>query len=214
MKIKLTAVLMMFLVLTSCNKLNKKYSNANAPNDLVDIGKSISEDDYDILTDYILADIFSGGNLEGISYKDILTQAKLKIEEDEKLAKEELVNRLKRIKTLSEAVTVSVYKKGFYEGDFDSQITLSFRIENKSYKPIKAFKGDVEFKNAFGEIIKTVSITYDKELSGKLTVGWEAGVDYNSFDSDDALFKSKTLNQLTINWIPEEVLFKDGTGLK
>jgi len=81
------------------------------------------------------------------------------------------------------------------------------RINEKSIELIKEF--DVQRKE-----VKQLSISYDQIVKTGTTAKWSATSDYNQFIDSDKALKSKNIEDLKIQWIPEKIIFVDNSTLE
>jgi hypothetical protein len=98
---KLINSLVLISIFTSCSSpIEKKYTKEKFPKDLTALKKSITEDDLNILTEYISSRSYSNENI-GISYKYLLYIAKKKneekIERQEKDKKKIIIQNINQI---------------------------------------------------------------------------------------------------------------------
>ena len=57
-------------------------------------------------------------------------------------------------------------------------------------------------------------MTYDDGIPAKSTKNWNAQTEFNQFMDEDVALKNKDVEDLKISWIPEKILFSDGTTLE
>lgn len=189
--------------------------------DIMEIKKSISEDELNMLVAYITLKSLGDDKMLGLSYRDLLDDAKKLREEFKQQEEEEKSLALKaksdeadRIKRLGSTLTVSLFAKDFSEYDYQEYITYKFAFENKSDKDIKAFTGTIVFNDLFDKEISNLSLTYDDGVLAKSTKSWDAQTDYNQFLEKDVTLRSKEIEDLKIKWIPEKIIFSDNSTLE
>lgn len=210
------------ILLVSCSSsLNKPYKEENLEEDMLSIKKSLSEDDFELLTGYVALKSLGDDKMLGKTYKDLLSEAKKlreelqkQEEEEKKLAEKAKVEEAERIKRLGGSLTVSLFDKGFSKYDFEDYITYKFAFENKTDKDIKAFTGKILFNDLFDKEINSLNLTYDDGIPAKSTKNWNAQTEFNQFMDEDVALKNKDVEDLKISWIPEKILFSDGTTLE
>jgi hypothetical protein len=210
--------------LASCNKpLDKAYNKATMSEDLLAISKSGETDSTEVfmLAMNVAASELTGEKHEGKTYRQILNEArekraKLDAEEkkQEELAKVAKLEEEKRIARLNESLRVTVFEKGFIKLDYEDYLTYKFAFQNSTDKEIRAFKGTVIFNDLFDVKISELSLTYDKGVPAGKIINYDASSDYNQFQDSDNLLKSKDLKDMKIVWVPEKILFKDGSTLE
>lgn len=120
---------------------------------------------------------------------------------------------------INDILTVVYLGKRFEKADYESgiymdSITVRFEFENKSDRAISGFKGTAEFADMFGDKIKSVKLSYDKPIAPKQKVSWHGSLDYNQFISADSKFRDTDNDKLTFNFVPETVIFADGSKLE
>ncbi|AUS04957.1 hypothetical protein [Pseudotamlana carrageenivorans] len=211
-------------ILASCSSpLENKYSDATFENDLKAIKEANALDSTEtmLLAGYFMRAKLLKEPLDGKSYSQILEEAKAfkKKQEEEERIQQELAEKAKkeekeRIARLKNALTVTIYDKGFTEYNYQDYITYKFAFENKTDKDITAFTGQMVFLDLFDKEIKSLNLTYDDGVKAKSTTNYSAQTDYNQFMNDDQLLKSKSLKQIKLQWKPEKILFADGTTLQ
>jgi hypothetical protein len=223
MKKSLIAILMAIILFACSNPMSRKYSNDTMADDLKAISeaKKLDSTDFFLLSGYLLKSAFTGESLNDYTYSDILKKAKdyrKQIEEEEKeereLAEKARKEEEAKIKTLKEALTVTVFDKGYVKVNYEDFLTYKFAFENKTEKEIRAFKGTITFNDLFDTEIKSISITYDKPIKAKEGRNYEASTDYNQYRDSDKLLKNKELKDIKVLWRPEKILFSDGTTIE
>ncbi len=110
-------------------------------------------------------------------------------------------------------VKVSLTDKGYYEGDYKNQITLKLRFSNKSGKDIQGVKGVAVLKDIFGDKIKNIRISYTEGLKAQETKIWSGVMRFNQFMSSDIKLKNTDLKKIKFEWVPEMIIFEDGSEL-
>lgn len=206
----------------SCSSpLDKPYKKDNLEEDVIELKKSLSEDEFEMLKGYIVLKSLNDDKMLGKTYGDLLDEAKklreelqLKEEEEKKLAEKAKAEEAERIKRLGGALTVSLFEKGFTEHNYQEYITYKVAFENKTDKDIKAFTGKIIFNNLFDKEILTTNLTYDDGVPANSTKNWNGQTDFNQFSDRDRRLKNKDLDDLKVNWIPEKIIFKDGSTLE
>jgi len=216
--------LLAIAILASCSSpMNNKYSDATLESDLKAIrdANSLDSTEINLLAMYFVRAKLLNENIDGKTYNEILAEAKIakqKQEEEERIQKELAEKARKeeeaRIARLKNALTVTIYDKGYDEYNYQEYITYKFAFENKTEKDITAFTGQIMFTDLFDKEIKSLNLTYDDGVKAKSTKNYSATTDYNQFMNDDQLLKSKNLKQIKLVWKPEKILFTDGSTLE
>ena len=119
-----------------------------------------------------------------------------------------------RIDRLGKALTVSLFEKGFTKYDYQDYITYKFAFENKVDKEVKAFTGEIIFNDLFDKKISSLNLTYDDGVLANSTKKWDAQTDYNQFMDKDVKLRNKDIEDLKIVWIPEKIIYTDGSTLE
>lgn len=224
----LSAVAAMALLVSSCaNPMSKAYSEATVSEDIKAIKEAgkLDTTQQQLLMMYMLRAKLTNESLVGTTYQEMLTKAEaLKAKNDKEeaeqkaLAAKSAAEEEARTKLLRDVAAVTVFNKGFHEkdvenGDFEDYITFSVAIQNKSTKDIRAITGQLVFNDLFDKTIKRINITNDTGVKAGQTLKYGSGMDYNQFMDEDQLLRSKSLDNMKIVWMPEKVLFADGTTM-
>ena len=218
----LSLLLLLSVIIISCSSpLDKAYKQDTLEEDIVALKESISEGELTTLAGYIALKTFSGDDMLGKTYNDLLNEAtkmqedlKLQQEEEKKLAEKARIEEAEKIKRLGDALTVSFFDKGFSEYNYQEYITYKFVFENKTEKTMKAFTGEIKITDLFDKEIKSFSLTYDDGVPPNSTKNWDAQTDFNQFIDEDVRLKNKDIEDLKIIWIPEKIIFSDNTTLE
>lgn len=220
-RLVIISTVLLSLAFAACSDLDKSYNKETVKEDLEAIKEELDSADRKILGSALIRMALSEGGIEDKTYAEILDQGRewekerLEREEEAKrLADEAAAEEAERVKALTNAVMVTVFDKGFTKHNYDDYITYKFAIQNKSDKNIRAIKGSVVFNNIFDEKIKQLDFVYDKPIKAKSKAVWDATSDYNQFMDSDKALKAKALKDLKIVWVPEKIIFEDGTTLE
>jgi hypothetical protein len=209
--------LIFITVLASCSgPLDKKYNEETLAEDGKEIKESgkLSEDDTKLMAGWIVKAKLKGENLEGKTYADILNEAKDYKKEQSILAEKVKKEEEEKRQRLGAALTVAMYDKGYEKQDYDDYLTYSLAFENKTDKDIRAFKGSITMNDLFDVEIKTISLTIDNPIKAGQTYKGTYTSDYNQFRGEDSRLKNKKMADLKVIWIPEKIIFTDGTTLE
>ncbi len=144
--------------------------------------------------------------------------AKVKEDEQKKLAAEAKAKADALTAQLRNAITLTVFDKGFRPSDpmggtFDAYITLKCVYENKSDKDIRAFRGRVQFTDLFGKEIFTTNMTISDPIKAGGRATWDGLIKYNQFITDQQNLRNAEMANMKIIWLPDSVLFEDGSSL-
>ena len=210
------------ILFNSCSSpLDKPYKKDTIEEDFLNLKNAINEEDVTLLAGYIALKSIGEESFLGKSYMDILKEAKsyqeelrLKSEEEKRLAEKAKTEEAERVKMLGESLTVSVFAKDFFEYNYRDYISYKFVFENKADKDIKAFTGKMVFSDIFDKEIKSLNLTYDEGVSAGSTKKWNAQTEFNQYIDGDVTLKNKELENLKMTWVPEKIIFEDGSVLE
>ncbi len=115
---------------------------------------------------------------------------------------------------LLDAITLTVFEKGFQNADYQDYVTIRAVYENKSGKDIRAFKGTIQFNDLFGAEIMPVNIAEDTPLAAgqNRREGWT--LKYNQFIDKHVKLRNTALENMKPEWKPTIILFADGTSME
>lgn len=216
-KILISITLLAFIVLTSCsNPLNKKYSDKTFEQDAKEIGESkkLNEEDAKMLAGYIMLAKLGNNELEGKTYAEILQAAKDYKTEQELLAAKAVKEEEEKRAKFGVAMTVAMYDKGYLEQEYQEYLQYAIIFENKTGKDIRAVKGTLLITDLFDTEIKSINIVQDDGIPANQSVKNVYTTEYNQFLDEDVRLKSKEMKDIKANWIPEKIIFADGTSLE
>lgn len=213
-------VLAVFAV--SCSSpLEKKYNSETEDKDIESLKTELDTADLRLILGTMFRMRIEDKDFEGMTYRELLEDGKRYKAEQERIEAEQQAmaekaarEEAERVKRLQDAVMVSCYEKGFYEGTYEDYITYKFVIKNKSDKDIRALKGMVVFNDIFDEKISALGLTYDQPIEAGKEITWNATTDYNQFKSEDRSLRNKDLKDMKVVWVPEKLIFRDGTTLE
>ncbi len=215
-------ILVITILIVSCSSpLDKPFKKDNLEEDVIELKESLSEEELNMLAGYIAIKSLGDDKMLGKTYGNLLDEAKnlkeelrLKKEEEKMLAEKARAEEAEKIKRLGGALTVSLFEKGFSKYNYQDYITYKFAFENKKDKDIKAFTGQIIFNDLFDKKISSLNLTYDDGVPANSTKNWNAQTDYNQFMDKDVALKNKDVEDLKIEWIPEKIIYKDGSTLE
>src|SRR5690606_9440195 len=114
-----------------------------------------------------------------------------------------------RIRRLNQALTVSIFDKGFSEYNYQEYLTYKFSFDNKTDKDIKAFTGLITLNELFDKEISSFTLTYDKGIPAKSSKNYDAHTNYNTFIEKDVSLKGKEIDNLRFIWTSEKINYED-----
>ena len=216
-KVIIYAMFLFTMMACGSEPLDHVYDEKKSFNTVAEIAQSDSAVGNALLATLIRYQM-SGTALQGKTYRQIYDEGFLWIEEQKRIEQEEETARQRaikheqdRVQRLRDIVIVTCIDKGFTKANYSEYITYTFAIENLTDRPIKAVKGGIKFTDLFDELITKVNFTYDENIPAKTIKKYEATTNYNSFDSDDNTLRGKSLENLKVSWMPEKIIFEDGT---
>lgn len=150
--------------------------------------------------------------------RKLQAEAKAKEEEQKKLAAEAKAKADALTAQLRNAISLTVFDKGFQPsnpmgGSFQDYITLKCVYENKSDKDIRAFRGRVQFTDLFGKEIFMTNLTISDPIKAGEKATWSGSIKYNQFLANQQELRNAEMANMKIVWLPDSVLFADGTSL-
>lgn len=220
--IKLLVHFLILAILVSCSSpLDKKFNEETSEKDLKEISAKLDSAELMLLAGSMIRLKLTGENLEEMTFREILENGKewkeqMKIQEEEQRALAEKASKEEenRMNRLTESVVVSCFHKSFTKVDYQDYISYKFAIRNKTDKRVRAVKGVLRFTNLFGDEIKSINFVYDQPIPANSDATWNAQTDYNQFIDSDVTLKNKDLKDLKVVWLPEKIIFEDGSTLE
>ena len=212
------------MALASCNNpLNKVYNEEKFSTDLKEIVESKKVDTADVgyIAVYLMRAKMLGEKLEGKTYADLLDKAKEirktteKEMADQNALAEKAANEEREKRALfAQTLTVALYDKGYYTADYEDYLQYEVAYENKGTKGIRALKGSLLISDLFDTKIKEISLVEDNAIPAGKISRRSYTTEYNQFLDEDVRLASKKLGDLKVVWIPEKIIFEDGTTLE
>lgn len=121
---------------------------------------------------------------------------------------------------LREKVDLTITSKKFDPANientqYQNYITMGFKFQNKTTKDIRGVQGTIIFYDIFQNEIKRVNIAYDDTpISANTDKSWVASIKYNQFMDSDIKLNNTDLENLKYVWLPEVIIYQDGTTEK
>jgi hypothetical protein len=94
----------------------------------------------------------------------------------------------------------------FLAGDSGDRIDLELLFRNDTEKPIRAFKGIVEFRDLFDDLILTVNLTFEGGIRPRATTTWRGGIEYNQFIAGHTRLLTISPQDLRTSLVVESVI--------
>lgn len=211
--------LIVSVLLYGCtDPINKKISKETFNDDVKSIKEKHAKDYTDAdfvefresLANKLAAQVLGFNKDENITYKQILDTVKAQRERDEA-----------EIKSYNDAVAevakkVSLQVDSFrYTADIKySSYQVNVRIINNTAKNITAFKGVIVLKNKAGEKIGAMQHAGDEgiNIAANSSLAERFGTGIEPTDNDAQLSTLK-LSEITFVWMPQIIIFSDGSKL-
>jgi hypothetical protein len=202
--------------------------NKNTVFDQIKTTKDLTVEEVGLLQAYVLrkglGDAFAGKTPTlpvGMTIGEIIDDQR-KWVDNEKVRQAEEKERIARARAeeekqrrqLLDAITLTVFEKGFQHVDYEDYVTIRAVYENKSGKDIRAFKGTIQFNDLFGVEIMPVNIAEDTPLAAGETrrEGWT--LKFNQFIDQHVKLRNTALENMKPEWKPSIILFADGTSME
>lgn len=125
---------------------------------------------------------------------------------EKRLAEEARLREEARLKTLRDAVLVTPFSMGEITSGFMPAVEIKYAIENTSGKEIRAFEGTVRFRDVLGHRVEDGYI----KVTEPLKPGEKRNLTKAQFVTS---LQGKKLSDVRPEWIPDTVLFADGTRI-
>lgn len=207
-------IFLVSLIFISCKgPMGKTYNPATYEEDIESIRQSnkISEDDIELLTNYMLVSKLAGNDLEGKTYSDILERIKeIRKANGDKNENEKLEQESKR-ERLSSLLSVKLSEKNFTKVENKDCLVYTVIFQNTSIKNIKIVVGSISINDLLDKEIKKINIMLDENLRGNSTLKKTFIVEYNHSNENDKRIRTIELSNLRVLWNPEKIIFEDGT---
>ena len=216
MKQTVALLIVLFFLVACTSPLDKKFNEQTLKEDIQEIKESGELDSLEsqMLAAYLLRGKMRSEDMSKMTYREMVDAVKAERKKNEEARIKEEAEEAARQKRLAGLVSVELIDKGYRTVDYQDFITLNYRIINLSGKAIRAIKGVVEHNDLFDENVYNVRFTFDEEIAPGDSLIWYGTLDYNQFDDDLRMFRSKELNNIKIVWSPEKIMFSDGSTLE
>jgi hypothetical protein len=144
-------------------------------------------------------------------------------QEAKKVAEEALKKKLEQeraeaIKKLNTAVTVTLLAKqelpkNYDIGRYSEYQQFRIGVQNNTDKPISGVSGEIKFIDVFEKEVGAVNFGISENIEPGKSATWVGGRDYNQFTESHRAVWNLEQGKYTTKFIPEMVVFKDGTKL-
>jgi len=154
----------------------------------------------------------------------LAAQAKWESEQEAKRAQEAaLKQKLEKeraviLEQLNKAVTATLLGKREIPRDFSVGRISDYQefrvgIQNNSDKPVLGVSGEIKFIDVFDKEIGAVNFRITENIAPGASVTWVGGRDYNEFMTEHQAVWNAEDGKYTTKFIPETIVFKDGSKL-
>lgn len=202
------------LIFISCKgPLGKTYDPVTYQEDIESIRQSniVSEDDIELLTNYMLIAKLAGNDFQEKTYGEILDRIKeIRKSTGDKNESEKLEQESKRIR-LSAVLSVKLSEKDFTKVDGKDCFVYTVTFQNTSIQNIKMVVGSFSINDLLDKEIKKIDILLDENLKANSALKKTFTVGYNHSDENDKRIRTKKLVDVRVLWNPEKIIFENGT---
>jgi len=192
--------------------------------------KRLSDSDREKVTAYLIrakmGEVFGGNGIPpGVTIGQAIdAQKKWEAEQAAKRAEEEsLKKKLEQERTaalekLNKAVTVTLLAKrelpkNYDIGRYSEYQEFRIGVQNNSDRAVVGVSGEIKFIDVFDKEVGAVRFGVSENIEPGKSVTWTGGRDYNQFlDAHRAVWNLED-GKYTTKFVPEAVVFKDGTKL-
>ena len=235
MRLKFLVVLALALCLSACSRAKDTVipSDPSKWSEISDQTKTLDDEDKQLLARYMLrnslGNVFthSGGIPPGTTIgeaidqqKDFETKEKIAQAQADALKARALAARNAVLEKLNHLITFALVSKQYVPKDimaerFSDQISFVFAVKNNTQKDIAGIKGIVEFRDMFDTPIENMNLSLDHTVPAQKEVtidGYE--MDVNPFKDNDQKLAATDLSKMKVRFVPEMIVFADGTNEK
>jgi hypothetical protein len=228
-------VLLVSLVATvGCSNVRgETYTSSSRDKVLTDVAQSkLPDDDKRIFIAAMMRNALGNYPAEGKTVSQVIDeQRRWQAEQDAQAAAAHEAQlkveaaRAALVAQMQHAISVQPISKIFHERDYENNVlepyeAVTFQFHNTGNKTIKGVKGTVTLTNSFndevanlgveegGEGGKSISLRPGAEITDELTF------EMNEYENKDRTFRADALSSMRASWVPEQILFSDGSTLK
>lgn len=222
------------LLLGGCSNVKgEAITSSNHEQVLTDVAKSkLSDDEKKYFLAASMRSALGNYLLDGKTVSQVIDeQRKWQGEQEAQAAaahEAQLKEEAKRAALIAEmqhAISVQPISKRFRgsdweNGEYDDHEFVTLQFHNLSKKTIKGVKGALRFTNSFGDKVIGLEIEAGGNggeavrLAPGESVSTEYSWKYNRFEDDWKRFSNTALSGMKAQWVPDQILFADGTVLK
>lgn len=189
--------------------------------------QTLPADDRELLAGYVIRKQLAGEDTGIITVAEAIeNQRQFKIEkeareqEEARLAEEARQQREEKVAAFRKIVTVALtdtklLPKNYDVSRYSPVYQLTLVVENKSERDIRGVKGTIIFRDLFEDEILRSGLSLDKAVAAgeQKTIGGY-GLEINQFMDDHAKLATTDYKDLKFEFVPEAIVFADGTTEK
>ena len=189
--------------------------------------QTLPADDRELLAGYVTRKQLAGEDTGIITVAEAIeNQRQFKIEkeareqEEARLAEEARQQREEKVAAFRKIVTVALtdtklLPKNYDVSRYSPVYQLTLVVENKSERDIRGVKGTIIFRDLFEDQILRSGLSLDKAVAAgeKKTISGY-GLEINQFMDDHAKLATTDYKDLKFEFVPEAIVFSDGTTEK
>jgi hypothetical protein len=219
---KTLLTLCLLVLISGCSPLDKKYNNSTLTQDLKDIKDyGVSGSDTALLRFYIENKSFRKTDIQpNTTYKKLLELSRSaftsRVLNDIKANDEvSLKKSLEQAKTdsMRNIISVSLFSKDYNDNGFKESIQMKFNLHNNGEKDIRAFKGEIIFKDVFGDILKKYNMECDVLIAAHQAIVYNAQIKYDQLLDSDVKLLNSDISDIQFVFDPKLILFDDGSKM-
>lgn len=217
---KIMVILVLFcLLLTGCGVKSTVYKADQKEKILQEVAKAqLPEQEVQLLMQALMAEAFGARKLDGKTIGDIIDEQKKINEEKQKKEEEEKIKAEKLAQELAGYLTVSVENKVNVPRDtskwiFNDSVKIDLLVANNSKKDISGFKGEVTYKDLFGDTILTSNYKNDAGIKSGEAKRIPLVIELNEFMPEHKKFFNTDLSKMKVIWNTKQIVFSDGQML-
>jgi len=115
---------------------------------------------------------------------------------------------------MADCFSVELLDKSLQKLGIQDRLVLVLRVQNRTPKDIRGVKGEIEFVDMFGDLIKTMVLKIDDVLPAGAVKTSEYGFDFNKYVEAHRTLLTSNVRDIVVRWRPEMILFTDGTSVR
>lgn len=122
------------------------------------------------------------------------------------------IDELKAVTTAT-VVELTLEEASLSRSRLADMFEAKIQLQNLSDRPVDRVRGTLVFTDREGAVIKSVLLVHDDGLQSGDRVVVEVQLQYSALVEGDVTLSKTPLEQLTVAWEPNELIFSDGTRL-